>query len=123
MLKTLALVAAFSACAMAPSFAQTAAPAAPAAPAVTPAPAAPAASDMTKDGKPRMKIVREQCRDEVKAGGLKGDARKQAMGACIIKQRPDMEARVKCSMDPSLKGMPKDARREAVKACVAKTKS
>ena len=108
------------------AFAQTAAPAAP----VTAAPAAaapagttqPAASDLTKDGKPRMKIVRAQCRDEVKGQSLKGDARKQAMADCIVKQRPDMEARVKCQMDPSLKGMEKSARHAAVQACVAKTK-
>ena len=108
------------------AFAQTAAPAAPvtAAPAAA-APAAtaqPAASDLTKDGKPRMKVVRAQCRDEVKGQSLKGDARKQAMADCIVKQRPDMEARVKCQMDPSLKGMEKSARHAAVQACVAKTK-
>ena len=110
-----------------PAFAQTAAPAAapaPAAPAATtPAPAASASSEMTKDGKPRMKVVREACKEETKTGGLKGDARRQAMADCIIKQRPDMEAKIKCSMDPSLKGMEKDARKVAVKACVDKSKT
>lgn len=106
------------------AFAQTAAPAAPtpatqAAPATAPSPGS---ADLTKDGKPRMKVVRAQCKDEVKGQNLKGDARKQAMAACIIKQRPDMEARVKCQMDPSLKGMDKAARKDAVKACVAKAK-
>lgn len=105
----------------APAAAPTPAPSAPA----TAAPAAttqPAASDLTKDGKPRMKVVRAQCRDEVKGQSLKGDARKQAMADCIVKQRPDMEARVKCQMDPSLKGMEKSARHAAVQACLAKTK-
>lgn len=107
----------------APAFAQTTAPAAPAAsPTPMAAPETPAAPAMTKDGKPRMKEVRAQCRDETKAQNLKGDARKQAMADCIVKQRPDMEARVKCQMDPSLKGMDKGARKEAVKACVAKSK-
>ena len=45
------------------------------------------------------------------------------MADCIIKQRPDMESRIKCAMDPSLKGMDKDARRAAVKACVQKAKT
>jgi hypothetical protein len=44
------------------------------------------------------------------------------MADCIVKQRPDMQAQVKCSMDPSLKGLDKDARRSAMKACVAKAK-
>jgi hypothetical protein len=103
------------------AFAQTAAPPAPAA--TAPASSAqPAASDLTKDGKPRMKVVRAQCRDEVKGENLKGDAKKQAMADCIVKQRPDMEARMKCQMDPSLKGMDKQARHAAIQACVAKTK-
>ncbi|MCW6510854.1 hypothetical protein [Lichenifustis flavocetrariae] len=112
-------------CASTSAFAQATAPAAPA-PAPAPAAAAPAtppaASDMTKDGKPRMKVVRAQCREEVKGENLKGDARREAMGACIVKQRPDKEAQVKCSMDPSLKGMAKSARHDVIKACVAKAK-
>lgn len=110
------------------AFAQTAAPATPPATPAAPAATAPAdtaqpgGSDMTKDGKPRMKAVRAQCRDEVKGQNLTGDARKQAMADCIVKQRPDMEARVKCQMDPSLKGLDKTARHAAVQACVAKTK-
>ncbi len=109
------------------AFAQTAAPATPAAPSVPAATAPaggtqPASSDLTKDGKPRMKVVRAQCRDQVKGENLKGDARKQAMADCIVKQRPDMEARMKCQMDPSLKGMEKSAKHAAIQACVAKTK-
>lgn len=124
MLRHLPALAALAFLVAAPAFAQTPAPVSPAAPvlAPAPAPATPAAPAMTKDGKPRMKEVRMQCRDETKAANLKGDARKQAMADCIVKQRPDMADRVKCQMDPSLKGMDKDARREAVKACVAKTK-
>ena len=100
------------------AFAQTAAPA----PSPAPQTTAAGASTLTKDGKPRMKIVRAQCRDTVKGENLKGDARKQAMADCIIKQRPDMEPRIKCAMDPSLKDMDKDARRAAVKVCVQKAK-
>lgn len=105
------------------ALAQTA-PAAPAATPATAAPAtaAPAASDLTKDGKPRMKVVRAQCKDEIKGQDLKGDARKQAMAACIVKARPDMAARVNCSMDPGAKGLKKAAKRDFIKACVAKTK-
>jgi psiF repeat len=108
------------------AFAQTTAPAPgpAAAPPAAVAPASPAPEPaLTKDGKPRMKVVRAQCREEAKTGGLKGDARKQAMADCIVKQRPDMEARMKCQMDPSLKSMDKDARRVAIKACVEKSKS
>jgi hypothetical protein len=122
---TIRLAAALILLASPPALAQTAAPAtAPAAPAAN-APATtnqPSGADMTKDGKPRMKFVRAQCRDEVKGESLQGDARKQAMADCIVKQRPDMEARVKCQMDPNLKGMDKGARRAAVQACVAKAK-
>ncbi|MDX7949719.1 hypothetical protein P7D22_00820 [Lichenihabitans sp. Uapishka_5] len=104
------------------AYAQNAAPAAPAAQAA-PAATAAGSAELTKDGKPRMKVVRAQCRDVVKSQDLKGDARKQAMADCIVKQRPDMEARVKCHMDPSLKTMDKGARSAAIKACVAKTKA
>ncbi len=107
---------------MAQATAPAAAPApAPAASAPTAAPAA-AAPTTTKDGKPTMKVVREQCRNEVIAGGTKGPARRQAMADCIIKQRPDMTTRINCAMDPSLKGMDKDAKRDAVKACVRKSR-
>lgn len=121
MIRHLPSLAALAFVVAAPAFAQTPAPVAPAAPMT--APATPTAPALTKDGKPRMKEVRAQCRDETKAANLKGDARKQAMGDCIVKQRPDMADRMKCQMDPSLKGMDKATRREAVKACVAKTKA
>lgn len=106
----------------APATTTTTTPAASSAAAAPASTAQPAASDMTKDGKPRMKFVRAQCRDEVKGQNLTGDARKQAMADCIVKQRPDMEARVRCQMDPGLKGMDKGARHAAVQACVAKAK-
>ena len=128
-MKTMSLLIASALCLAGPAFAQTTAPAAPATPApAAAAPAAPAATPapdtgMTKDGKPRMKVVRAQCKDEIKGQSLKGDARKQAMAACIVKERPDMEAKIKCQMDPSLKGMAKDAKKDAVKACVAKAKT
>ena len=104
-----------------PALAQTA-PTAPVPAASAPAATAATAPDTTKDGKPRMKVVRAQCRDEIVGQDLKGDARKQAMAACIVKARPDMEARVKCRMDPQAKGLDKDARRTFVKDCVAKAK-
>jgi hypothetical protein len=104
-----------------PAMAQTPAPAAPATPAPAAAPA-PAASDLTKDGKPRMTAVRAQCQSEIQAQSLKGDARKQAMAACIVKARPDLAAAMKCRMDPQAKGLDKDARRAFVKDCVAKSK-
>ena len=84
--------------------------------------AAPAASDVTKAGLPKMKVVRDQCRVEVKAQRLKGDARRQAMSDCIVKERPDQSARLKCASDPQARAMAKDARRAFVKECVAKTK-
>ncbi|UDL94315.1 hypothetical protein LGH83_17635 [Lichenihabitans sp. PAMC28606] len=108
-----------------PALAQTAAAPATTAPAAA-APAttaAPVASDLTKDGKPRMKVVRAQCKDEVQGQGLKGAARKDAMAACIVKQRPDKAAAMKCRMDPQTKGMDKTARKAFVKDCVAKTKA
>jgi hypothetical protein len=120
-MKTLSLFAAVAFLAAAPAFAQTAAvPATPAAPA--PPAAAPAAPSLTKDGKPRMKDVRATCKSESEAAGLKGDARKSAMADCMIKQRPDKAAAIRCRMDPAMKGMDKDARKTAMQACVAKAK-
>lgn len=106
------------------ALAQTTAPVPGTAASATPDGAAqPASSDLTRDGKPRMKMVRAHCREEVKGEKLKDDARREAIAACIVKQRPDMAARVRCQMDPGLKGMEKTARHAAVQACVVKAKS
>ncbi len=86
-------------------------------PASAPAPAA----DLTKTGKPRAKEVRKTCRDESKAQGLKGDARRKAVSDCFIKQRPDLAAketaREQCFTDAKAKGLKKDARKDFVKEC------
>jgi hypothetical protein len=105
-----------------PAFAQTPTPAAAAPAASAPAAMATPAAGLTKDGKPRMKDVRATCQSQAKGQGLKGDGRRQAVEDCIIKQRPDMAASVKCRMDPQTKGMDKDARRAFVKDCVGKSK-
>ena len=115
-MKILMLAAAFSLAASAAS-AQTTSPA-PAVPAAAPTPAAPAAIPTTKNGKPRAKELRAACRDEAKGQGLKGDARKQAVADCVIKQRPDLAARMQCSMDPKAKGLDREAKRAFIKDCV-----
>ena len=116
----LALVVAFGLAA--PALAQAPAASlssAPPSPASTPVPAP--AADLTKTGKPRAKEVRKTCRDEAKAQGLKGDARRKAVSDCFIKQRPDLaaqeNAREQCFTDAKAKGMKKDARKDFMKEC------
>lgn len=117
-MKLSALTILASLCLAAPAFAQTATPAA-----QTAAPAATlAAPDMTKDGKPKAKTVRKECRAEAKAQGLKGEAREKAVTDCFVKQRPDLAgkeaARDQCRADAKAKGLAKgDDRKAFVKSC------
>ena len=85
--------------------------------------ASPAPADFTKKGLLKMKVVRERCRGEIQAGGLKGEARRQAMGECVVKARPDKASQVRCAMDPQTKGMDREARRAFVKDCASRAKT
>ena len=116
-MKLSALTILASLCFAAPAFAQTATPAPTTAPAATST-----APEMTKDGKPKAKAVRKQCRAEAKSQGLKGDAREKAISECFIKQRPDLAAketaRDQCRADAKAKGIAKGSDRKAfVKTC------
>ena len=79
-------------------------------------------SDLTKSGKVKAKVVRQQCREEVKSQGLKGAEKKKAVEDCVIKARPDLAAAEECRHDPSLKGLDKDARKAKIKECIASKK-
>ena len=97
----------------APTYAQT--------PAVTPAPAStsqPAPQEtLTKDGKPKAKLVRAQCRTEAETQGLKGMDKRKAVSACLVKQRPDLAVKEQCRMDGHEKGLKKDGLKSFVKDC------
>jgi hypothetical protein len=114
-MKVSALTILASLCLTVPAFAQAPAPAAPTT-------ATPAAPEMTKDGKPKAKAVRKECRTEAKSQGLKGDAREKAITDCFIKQRPDLAAketaRGQCRADAKAKGIAKgDDHKAFVKSC------
>jgi hypothetical protein len=102
-----------------PTFAQTAAPA-------VSAPATPAAPELDKQGRPKAKEVRADCKADAEAKGLKGDDKREAVMACVVKQRPDlaakMAAREQCRTDGKAKGLQKDELKAFVKDC-AKGKS
>ena len=121
MLKTPAIATLMLALFAAPAFAQTAPPTAPApgappaATAPTPAPAA--GMEMTKDGKPKAKAVRDACRTEAEGEGLKGMAKQKAVSACLVKQRPDLAEKEQCRMDGRAKGLKKDELKAFVKDC------
>ncbi len=87
---------------------------------VTPAPAAPAAK-LTKDGKPKAKEVRANCKAEAGTKGLaKGDAYRAFMKECIGKQRPDLVKTYECRQEMKTKNLDKDARKTFMKECRAK---
>lgn len=121
-MKVSALTILASLCLAAPAFAQSATPATPVAPAAAPAATTPA-PDMTKDGKPKAKEVRQTCRAEAKSQGLKGDAREKAVSDCFVKQRPDLAGREaaldQCRADAKAKGVAKgDERKAFMKSCI-----
>ncbi|HYP57083.1 MAG TPA: PsiF repeat-containing protein [Beijerinckia sp.] len=105
-----------------PVLAQTQAPASPAAPstpvAKTQAPVASTTPAKTTDARPQAKEVRAECKDEIRTQGLKGQAGKQAVSDCVVKERPDLAAQEQCRTDPKTKGMDKEAREAFVKDCV-----
>jgi len=116
-MKTSALAIFVSALYASSAFAQAPAPAAPAA--SNASPTAPAAEGT----KPKPKEILASCRDEAKTQGLKGDARKQAVQECFVKQRPDLAAWEKCRTDPQMKGKEKDERKALMKECLKNSKS
>lgn len=109
----------------APALAQTApapasAPAAPTTPSqAAPAPMAP--SSEAEGGKDGVKALRASCRDEAKAKDLKGDAKREAISACVVRQRPDLAGREQCRTEGFGKGLRKKELHAFVKDC-AKTK-
>lgn len=109
----------------APALAQTtpAPAAAPDAPAASgPAPSSPAASGAEAEGgKEGVKALRASCRDEAKAKDLKGDAKREAISACVVRQRPDLAGREQCRTEGFGKGLRKKELHAFVKEC-AKTK-
>ncbi len=99
------------------AFAQTAP-----APAVAPAASSPvstsAEAGSIKDG---VKAVRAGCRDEAMSEGLKGPAKREAVSACVVRQRPDLAERERCRTEGFGKGLRKEELHAFVKDC-AKTK-
>ena len=103
------------------TFAQTAPAPAPAPSAVSPAspvsPTAPAAPELDKQGRPKGKEVRAECKADAELKGLKGDDKRKAMMECVVKQRPDLAAKEQCRMDGFAKGLRKEELKAFVKDC------
>lgn len=92
-------------------------------------PAAPAAaaeaapvSRLTRQDLPRFRDVRATCRDQAEGQGLQGEARRDAMQACMIKARPDKAVLIRCVLDPAGRAMDREAHHTFVKDCVANAK-
>jgi glucose/arabinose dehydrogenase len=91
-------------------------------PAPEPTPAASPAPVAAPDAKLTGKEVREQCRAEAIAQGLKGPARKTAVDDCFAKARPDLAQAQKCRRDGKDQGLADKELRKYVKHCVAESK-
>jgi glucose/arabinose dehydrogenase len=69
------------------------------------------------DAKPAGKEVREQCKTDAKAQGLKGPARKAAVDDCFAKARPDLARAQKCRKEGKDKGLADKELKTYVKQC------
>ena len=94
-----------------PGFAQTAPPppANPPPPAMAPAPPA----------KQTGKEVRQQCRADAEAKGLKGPEKRAAVEDCFAKARPDLAAANACRKQGKDKGLADQELKDFVKSCKA----
>jgi len=99
------------------AFAQTAAPAPTPAPAAQATPAPATAAPATADTKPTGKEVRQQCKAEAKAQGLKGDARKAAVDQCFAQARPDLAKARQCRKEGEAKGLAEKELKAYVRQC------
>ena len=109
------------------TFAQSPGAPAPAAPALSAAPAvpalsaAPAAPALDQQGRPNARQVRDDCKAGAEAQGLQGEGKRNAVMECVVKQRPDLAAKLaareQCRVDGKAKGLKKDDLKSFVKDC------
>lgn len=88
----------------------------------TPAPAAPAPAAPPTAATPQQmtgKEVREQCRAQVIAQGLRGPARQAAVQDCFAKARPDLARAQQCRQQAKEQGLADKALRDFMKQCRA----
>ena len=111
------LVAAMFASIASVAIAQTAAPTPTPTPMPTPAALATPAPAAAADAKLTGKEVREQCKSEAKAQGLKGPARKAAVDQCFAQARPDLAKAQQCRKEGKAKGLADKDLKAYVKQC------
>jgi len=88
----------------------------------TPAPDASPAPIAAPAAKPTGRDVREQCKADAKAHGLKGPVRKAAVDECFDKARPDLARARECREEGKSKGLADKELRTYVKQCKASAK-
>ena len=76
-------------------------------------PATPAKTEKTPG-----KEVRAACRAEVKAQGVKGEARKTAVQGCVARERPDLAQRKTCRDEGKAKALDGKELKLFVKTCM-----
>ena len=86
-----------------------------------PGPAGPASDEAGPGADGGVKALRMSCREEAQSKGLIGPARREAVSACVVRQRPDLAGREQCRADGFTKGLRKEDLHAFVKEC-AKSK-
>jgi psiF repeat len=96
----------------APAVAQTAAPQ----PDARERAADPAARDARRA---EIRQVRESCRDETRAKGLRGPDRQSAMKSCVLAKKPELAKPMACAEEARARNLPRgDARRDFMRSCM-----
>ncbi len=84
--------------------------------------AAPSSDEGGRGAEGGVKALRASCREEAESKGLKGPAKREAVSACVVRQRPDLAGREQCRTDAFGKGLRKEELHTFVKDCT-KSKS
>jgi hypothetical protein len=90
----------------------------------TPAPGATPQSRMTPEQREQrraeIRAVRDGCRDETRAGGLRGPERREAMKRCILARKPELAKPMACAEEARARNLPRGTeRRDFMRACMA----
>lgn len=66
-----------------------------------------------------MRQVRDGCRDEVRARGVKGPERREAMKSCVLAKKPELAKPMACAEEARAKGLKRgEERRSFMRTCV-----
>lgn len=78
---------------------------------------APSSDEAGRGADSGVKALRASCREEAQSKGLTGPAKREAVSACVVRQRPDLVGREQCRTGGFGKGLRKEELHAFVKEC------